>query len=338
MKKESELPKGKIVVISDTHFGDENQLLDDSSLVDRLASALASRGRIDELILLGDVFDLWVRTMVPAMRQGRYFIASACRMENVSRILFVPGNHDHLLFLNAFDDEVARAVESGDLTPPRFAPARHYPRTVLGGLCDPGFEKPFSMAYPFVVRKVRDREVVFTHGHHLDFYDASFGWARTFWLSRRIIRKRRRNATLHDIEMANLPFCGAMSVAPWVPELVEGGLRFYRIINFFSKVVRKPGMQHSPRRDTLIKDNYDEIGGLLPLLGHPLPGCFVFGHTHRPGIGKIPGSNITVANAGAWVRPDDEDVPHCTWVEVEHDVKLFRLNGDEPELMFSESI
>jgi predicted phosphodiesterase len=123
-----------------------------------------------------------------------------------------------------------------------------------------------------------------------------------------------------------------------VPELVTEGLRFYSIINFFARLFRTKTMQQSVLRDTLIKENYDEIRGLLPLLGHPQPGCFVFGHTHRPGIGKIPGTSITVANTGCWTRQEDEGVPSLTWVEVEHDVKLFRLADAGAELMYSESI
>jgi len=52
--KKKETPPGRLVVISDTHFGDRAQLLDKSSLVDRLMEILSSRGPVSELILLGD--------------------------------------------------------------------------------------------------------------------------------------------------------------------------------------------------------------------------------------------------------------------------------------------
>ncbi|MBU4240351.1 MAG: hypothetical protein KKE43_02495, partial [Actinobacteria bacterium] len=270
-------------------------------------------------------------------RDARYFVESISRLENVGKILYVPGNHDHDMFMNAFRLEVDVNIMQGDLSIPRFMPARQYDETLISGVADPGSKTEFQMAYPFVVREVNGTDVVFTHGHHLDFFDPDFGFARTFWLSKRIIRKRRKTATLHDIEMANLPFCGAMSMAPWVPELVEGGIRFYRVINFFARILRSKTMRHSILRDTLIKENYDEIAGLLPLLGHPNPGCFVFGHTHRPGMGKLPDTHVTVANSGAWVS-NDEDVPAMTWLELEHDVKLYRLADDDAELMYSQSI
>lgn len=331
-------PLKRTVVISDMHFGDRTQLLNDASLVERFVGVLAGRGPIAEIVLLGDVLDLWVSTPVPAFREARYFIRKLSMLPNVGGIVYVPGNHDHQIFMNAFTAELEGRLLVGDLSAQRFLPARSYENCVLSGLADSSSGIPFSMVYPFIVRRVRDREVLIAHGHHLDFYDSSFGWARSFWLGRRIIKKRRRNATLYDIEMANLPFCGAMSVAPWAPELVEKGLRYYRIINFFSKLFRRPAMLRSPRRDTLIADNYDEISGLLPLFGHPHPACFIFGHTHRPGIGKIPGSGIAIANTGSWVAQNEADVPMMTWVELEHDVKLYRLSGDAAEIMFSESV
>jgi hypothetical protein len=149
------------------------------------------------------------------------------------------------------------------------------------------------------------------------------------------MKKRRKKATLHDIEMANIPFCGAMSVAPWVPELVSEGLRYYRVINFFARLFRSESLQRSPLRDSLIKENYEEIGQLLPQLGHPVPACFIYGHTHRPGLGCLPGTSVAVANAGSWTRTEDEKVPSRTWVEVDGDVKLYRLTRGGGELLES---
>lgn len=339
-RKKDQETGGKLLVISDTHFGDDAQLLNEAYLVDRLCEVLSDRGPVDELILLGDILDLWIKTRIPSLREARYFVESISRLENLNRITYVPGNHDHHMFMNAFRLEVDVNIMQGNLTIPFFTPARFYDETLLSGVADPDSKIPFSMAYPFIIRKVNGREVVFTHGHHLDFFDPDFGFTRTFWMSKRIIKRRRKTANLHDIEMANLPFCGAMSIAPWVPELVEGGLRFYHLINFFTRILRSGTMRKSILRDTLIKENYDEIAGLLPLLGHSSPGCFIFGHTHFPGMGRIPDTGITVANSGSWTAQEDERVPNMTWLELEGDVKLYRLLEDEDgiELMYSDSI
>lgn len=335
--REESAPEGRIVVISDTHFGDSAQVLNKGSMVDGLMEALAGRGPISELILLGDIFDLWVKTMIPALKDGRYFIESVSRLEGLGRVTYVPGNHDHQVFMNQFRLEMDVNVMQGNLSVPRFMPTRQYDDIPLRGLADPDSKVDFSMVYPYIVRQVNGKDVIFTHGHHLDFFDPDFGWARTFWLSKRMLKKRRKNATLRDIEITNLPFCGAMSMAPWVPEMVEGGIRFYQLINFFAKILQWNWMQKSVMRDTLIKDTYDEISGLLPMLGYPNPGCFVFGHTHRPGMGRLPDSYVAVANSGSWLANED-GIPYMTWLELGYDVKLFRLVDGREELMYSEGI
>ncbi len=326
---------GKIIAISDTHFGDESMLLDDERLVDRLIEALAGRGEISELILLGDILDLWIKTQMPALRKARYFIDSLSRADNIKRIIYVPGNHDHQMFMDAFRLEMDTLVRQGKLTTPRFMPARTYNETVIGWLAGPGAKVHFSMTYPFLVRPVGegDKQVVFTHGHHLDFYANSHGWVRNFWLVRHILKKRRKKASLHDIEMANIPFCGAMSVVPWVPELVNEALRFYHILSWFGRLFRSKSLQQSPLRDSLIKENYDEIELLLPQLECPRPACFIFGHTHLPGIGSLPESGVAVANTGSWTKGDDKKAPNRTWVEVDDHVKLFRLGKTGGELL-----
>lgn len=324
----------KILVLSDTHFGDASALLQDERLADRLVEELAGRGTVSELVLLGDILDLWVRTTVPALRLARPFIEALSRLENIEKLVYVPGNHDYQMFMDAFRLEVDVRVMQGDLTVPRFMPARQYGNTILSGLAHPASKLRFSMTYPFIARKAGVGEVVLAHGHHLDFYTTSHGWAKSFWLGRRIIKKRRKRATLHDIEMANIPFCGAMSSAPWVPELVNDGLRYYRIISFFARLFRSDDLQRSPLRDSLIRENYDEIARFLPQLERPLPSAFVFGHTHRPGIGAMPGSGVFVGNTGSWTRAE-ERAPSMTWIEINEWMSLYTLGKSGAELLDS---
>jgi UDP-2,3-diacylglucosamine pyrophosphatase LpxH len=119
-KRSKQEPAGKIVVMSDT------QMLDDPHLVERLMEALESRGVVSELILLGDIIDLWMKTTVPALREAHCFIDALSRLSNVEKMLYVPGNHDHQMFLDAFRLEVDVRVMQGDLSIPRFMPARTY--------------------------------------------------------------------------------------------------------------------------------------------------------------------------------------------------------------------
>ena len=322
----------RVVVVSDTHFGDSTELLIDCDLIEEFASVLEGGKRVSELILLGDILDLWVKTTIPAMRKARAFIERITQVKNLKRILYIPGNHDHQMFLDAFRLEQDIKIMRGDLSAPRFEPVREYGETLLSALSSRRSGVAFYMVYPFIVREVEGTKIVLTHGHHLDFYASEFGWAKTFWLGRHIIKKRRKKATLHDIEMANIPFCGAMSAAAWVPELVAEGLKYYHVISFFAKILHSRRVSVSPLRDTLIRESYDEIEGLIPLFGVPGARGFVFGHTHRPGMGWIPDKDILVVNTGSWTK-GDEGVPTKTWVEIEGDgrIRLFSLDKGEIE-------
>jgi len=337
MKKHKE---ERIIVISDTHFGDSSQLLDRERTVEDFMVALSDNGRISEIILLGDILDLWVKTTVPAMRKARFFIRKISEIQGLSYITYVPGNHDHQMFLDAFRLEQDLKIMQGDLSTPRFQPARSYGETLLSSLADPRSKVRFSMVYPFIVREIAGKKILFTHGHHLDFYASDFGWFKTFWLGRHIIKKRRKKATLHDIEMANIPFCGAMSMAPWVPELVEEGLKYYHIITFFAKYFHSRRNLESPLRDTLIRENYDEIMGLLPLFECGDVSCFIFGHTHGPGVGRVPNSDLIVANTGSWTSANNDEHPSKTWVEVMGDgsIELYALKGKNAILIESDRI
>ncbi len=322
----------RLLIISDTHFGDETQLLDNRKRVDKFAEAVSSIGEIDEFVLLGDILDLWVKTPMPALRCARYFIEKITSLDAVKKFIYVPGNHDHQMFMNAFRLEMDMSIMQGKLKTPKFMPARAYGDTVLSGI-DSRAGENFPMVYPYIVRIMNGRKVVLAHGHHLDFYATKGGWFRTFWLSRFIMKRRRAKVTLHDIEMANIPFCGAMSVMPWVPELVIEGLKFYHLLSFFARIFRSEKMLKSPLRDSLIRENYDEIKGLLPLFEQPDADCFVFGHTHRPGIGRIPDMDVLIANCGCWTVGNEDNVPNETWLVIDRSVRLYELSDKEPKIL-----
>jgi UDP-2,3-diacylglucosamine pyrophosphatase LpxH len=123
----------KIVVLSDTHFGDKSQLLTDKHLVERFCEVLSGMGTISELILLGDIVDLWMKTIVPALKDARFFIDSLSQLANIRKVLYIPGNHDHQIFLDAFRLELDVRIMQGDLSIPRFMPARSYGDCILSG-------------------------------------------------------------------------------------------------------------------------------------------------------------------------------------------------------------
>ncbi len=328
----------KVVIISDTHFGDGDDLMTKALEVDRWLETITERGAPDKIVLLGDIFDLWKSTLSDSLRAAKYFFEQLSLLPDLQEIVLVPGNHDHDIFMRSYRRKLEEKVKGGDISPASFEPLITYRRSFLSGILHPESKVPLTIEYPFHLVRLKGKEILMSHGHHLDFFASSFGCFKSFWLSRRILRRRQQRPTLKEIELANLPFCGVLSLTPLVPEIVTSEYRFYRIIRLFSALMRKPARRKSRLRDALIKDQYDEISQLITLFKHPQPYCFIFGHTHRTGMGKLPEKGVIVVNSGSWVEQESKDVPVRTWVEIERDIKLLAITGEGPEILYSEAL
>ncbi len=85
------------IVISDTHFGiGRDAILTRKKSFSRffeILSILDAMDPIDEIILLGDVFDFWVAKEEKAVRESRKFIEEISNYNTT----YVIGNHDHHL-------------------------------------------------------------------------------------------------------------------------------------------------------------------------------------------------------------------------------------------------
>jgi UDP-2,3-diacylglucosamine pyrophosphatase LpxH len=87
----------RIIVCSDLHFGVEGSTLSKPAVVDDFSEELSEDEKIDELILLGDVFDLWKVTPDKAISSSKYFMSKIGGVAN--KITYVVGNHDYHAFL-----------------------------------------------------------------------------------------------------------------------------------------------------------------------------------------------------------------------------------------------
>lgn len=152
-------------------------------------------GGIEELIILGDFMDLSLAPLHRAFINAKSFFDDLLSgTPPVKKIVLVPGNHDHHLFLQVFEDVLARKFLSVD---PLFLPdAREYQQWLVDqdallqwvGGSSPfvltslnelipkkpppnlGNEPiiPVEMRYPHVWRKVGNNTYYFTHGHYLE--------------------------------------------------------------------------------------------------------------------------------------------------------------------------
>lgn len=329
---------GRTAVISDTHFGDEGALLACPENLERFLGELSSpEGAgvpVGQVVLLGDIWDLWRCDLSTAIQAGRPFFEAISSLPGLRSLVLVFGNHDYHLYFNLAENRALReAGEAGassaagsapglDPLDPRLEEDAGPLRDILG-VPD---HIEFTVKYPFHLLEWQSRTVMLTHGHQVDFFARRFWWARTAWLARSAL-KRVSGVSASDLELYNAPFYEALYLFGRVPEFSKRISGWYRYLQQAARLmgISTPG-RASYRRFTSVDDNSREIAAMLASLypGH-LPDVFIFGHTHRAGSGRITAGlhPMDVYNTGSWL--EEEGATPTTWLELDSEIKGLSL-------------
>src|SRR3954468_10328313 len=159
------IPSLRALVISDTHFGawTGRDLLREDFFLERLAPALDG---VDEVILLGDLFDFLFGSVADAVDASSGLLALVAERLPGKRFVFLSGNHDHHLVHRDEENQLEAALARGETLRPDGA-AIHEPP-------GPSFSQSFlearmpeveiEIAYP----TYSFAGVLCTHGHYLD--------------------------------------------------------------------------------------------------------------------------------------------------------------------------
>jgi UDP-2,3-diacylglucosamine pyrophosphatase LpxH len=159
----------RVAVISDTHFGDPLCTLASSrpgeiepSIGPAYEPLARSLGKVDYLVLLGDILDFSVASYADAYRQARCFFRRLASDRLAREIIYVPGNHDFDVWHTVEHQvNVIHRVEQGQLP-------RAFKRSVPGVIDDRLETRKFLL--PDVVAH-RDREEPEAHYGNLFFDD-----------------------------------------------------------------------------------------------------------------------------------------------------------------------
>ena len=155
----------RALVISDTHFGawTGRDLLREDFFLERLAPALEG---VDEVILLGDLFDFLFGSVADAVDSSAGLLALIAAKLPGKRFVFLAGNHDHHLVHRDEEDRLETALSRGEvLRPDGSAPHEPPGPAFFQGFLEarlPGVE--VEIAYP----TYSFAGVLCTHGHYLD--------------------------------------------------------------------------------------------------------------------------------------------------------------------------
>ncbi len=203
--------KDRVVVMSDLHLGEEECVLnnDDFASSDfkylnrrfysnnlktvkdlkekrkknlaNLREELNKLGEIDELILLGDIFDFSLASIEEAYNNARRFfgaIFDESPAPPIKEITYIAGNHDHHQWSQIFEryvvtnniknppdrNEYLRWFVDQDATAAFPANLR---KTFLNDLLPVGSQTTINVRYPHAMREVGGKNYYLTHGHYL---------------------------------------------------------------------------------------------------------------------------------------------------------------------------
>ncbi len=322
----------KILVISDTHFGEADALLtvrdeDDAAgraRVDGLIEWLAEQGPFKEIVLLGDIWELWTATFAQARTRSAYFLDRLASLD-FGQMLYLPGNHDHhLLVQHQLVEQILALRDDLALEVPEHS-QRRFDDSHLARLFPLAARDRFVVSYPDHFATVGDKNVVFHHGHHTAILHD--GRAGIFSSGPLFILQRLEEIGLHELKRSDLELAGtivfellyAVSLGERtrtkMNNLWERYLTMKRYLAAISFVLLYPIQRWISHLDrgTVAQEvgSYEKaVARILAIAeeehGRPLPcDAYVFGHTHRAGLVRCQngeGQPRLLANAGTWLH------------------------------------
>lgn len=325
LKPPEESAADRVVVISDMHLGDPKDSLTDPGRIEALTDAVNDLGQVDDLVILGDLFDFWQAPFEVALERARPLMHALHTLPDVRRMVYLPGNHDHHVFRMYYEGQVVDRLRDGDFEMPELSMpmTRDYP--VMSALAPRNATVPLFMTYPIYQVSVQGRDALLTHGHLLGMFERSMWKPKHSRVSTFLLNKTS-SLDLNDMERFISPYYEMAMLSTYIPGVVENRYRVYRWLNNMGKYWGiSPESRASNYRDTTIEENAVEIEALLKHFCEEVPAYFVYGHTHRAGMMRLPLSGTLAINTGCWLNDRSVDEARNTLVEITDHVRIIRV-------------
>ncbi|HPZ07290.1 MAG TPA: metallophosphoesterase [Candidatus Eremiobacteraeota bacterium] len=306
----------KIIAISDIHLGEKDCLFNDSKILGEFKKHIteeAKHGSVDELLILGDMFDLSLASYKDVYAKAREFFQSIGEIENLKAIVFIPGNHDHHIWTLLIEEEqITGIIREGKIPSPELKRVDleygEKESIFLQGLLKGCMVNKFLVAYPNIFREIGGKLYFFHHGHLLD---------RIFTPANIILKPK----SLQELEAFNSSWIEGiwyhLVQAERLGELIKDGYNEFTgfkavMASFLEKFHIRDNTVTGRLRGLRVEKLKSEISTYLEdcinwyketpnTLYSPMN--FVFGHTHEKSSGEIldvKGQEIGIYNTGAW--------------------------------------
>jgi predicted phosphodiesterase len=307
-----------ILVLSDTHFGLGSSTLTNHKQVDCLIWEVWRYGKgCGEIVLLGDIFDLWQARPERAFRDSRYLFERLSDLD--VKISYVVGNHDHHFAVMSQEMDFLGRVARGDIYSV-YTPNLNWSQTLDGLNVD--------MYYPIYKASSSLHSYLFTHGHHLKGVQAF-----SIQLIEQLRKLSGEEISPADLEMMMAYAYEGMYRSSYIGEMVDFEQKLWKVSCIFNRM--NNGIH---RKYPSVERQYDAILEFLRDQRVGKVDCFVYGDTHKAGIYRRDGGPMAV-NAGSLTSErrngSTEELPD-TYIVIDDDCVTVRQLGREEPLFTGE--
>jgi len=277
----------KRVIFSDLHFGDPSCSLSSQPVALGLRSYLWGLGEVKELVLAGDILDANISSLHTAIegrngshswpnqlgfRQWLSFLFENDKFD-VERIVYIPGNHDYIIWNILSTNEVfVEPVSQGKV--PRNLPLMEgtFLEPFIRGVAPGKVRDRFIVTYPDYEFDLPGHAVLVTHGHYLDEQQTLFKSLEKLIQAegdkREAIRKFFIGSAQYEV-VAN-----AVSFMKNSRDLVK---KAYKSLSWFFDAIG--GSRGKP----IDASTLHAVEVYLFYFRNKQPDVYIYGHTHKAG-------------------------------------------------------
>ena len=301
----------------------ENRQLPTSDLCKRISylnnlyDYLNTLGNIQEVILLGDIFDLHLSNFKTSIKASTEFFIKLNSINTLQKIIYIPGNHDHFLWiLHVFNKYIVDEIKQNSTVSSDDFHVCSFQNNGNVYVNNDSFLKNFistnselKVCYPFLQEKKGDNFYFFIHGHFFDsFQTFYFDFLKDVYpVAAKYLKldfKGIQNPTLDEFELYCSPLYYMFKL---FGHTSAGRARMQELYDKYEDSFFKMGKNSDLDDGKLVKRIKDFITRFSIQDGannfFDIMDYFVFGHTHGPEINMFnyPSPKIKVINTGCWI-------------------------------------
>lgn len=279
------------LIFSDLHFGDPHCSLRRESVTTGLRQFLRDLGQVTELILAGDILDANISTLTRAIegvkgsgvwpklmgfRAWLNFLFEGTAFQ-VGKIIYLPGNHDYIIWNILSADRVfVQPISTGKVPAELPLMSGVFPEAFIRGTAPEKIRNSFIVKYPDHEFPLAQRKVLVTHGHYLDEQ-------QTLFKNLDELVSEEGGDVAKAVRKFFIGTAQYQAVANAISYLKRSREFVYKTYTTLSRLLDKINIIGRLRNQPINKAMLRAIEMYLLYFSKKQPDVFIFGHTHKAG-------------------------------------------------------